>query len=252
MSMVNPDNNYADNDVSDETEVNGNGITLGRTVEERIAYVLEHLRQKYNEDFEYVSKIGGSWGTPERTYLVQPTGQEDKIFGVSIWIRNDAERGKVKDGYYHIAIRDEYNELVETTVHKVFPECKIMISVNLTHCSPDELVTGVSLKDAYNMGLPYVTASDIYIMVKKDDSVDYQLIHDQIVEMLLHTVAKKGVSIYVLPDKLYDMFGNEQKSWVKLSYSGARYIHGADIDFDELRTYRNQFDVVRRIGEGWL
>ena len=219
--------------------------------ENQLTYVLDYLRGRYDEEFEYVSRLGGTWGSAIQEYIVRPAGCEDKAFGVSLWLRNDEKKGEVTDGYYHIAVRDEYIKFVETTVRKVFPECKTLLSMDLTFCPSSELVKGVSLQDAYDMGLPYNPKGDIDIMVKKDDLLDYKLLYDKILETLNLTLEIISVTIYVLPDELYNMFGNEQRNGIKITFSGAMYYYGANINFSELHDHENEFTIFERIGESW-
>lgn len=168
--------------------------------------VLDYLRNKYDEEFEYGYVAGASWGQSFDEWRMKPIGaDEDKFFYVIAKTEKDGTY-VMSDNYYGILIEDEYKEFMTELVKDEFEEFEIFAIGANQKIIADGLVKGVGVLDIpkYANGALNTYNPTVYIAVK--DSSDYD--YDKSLKSLLEKMAGFGlmcsIEIFAVEANQYD------------------------------------------------
>lgn len=94
---------------------------------EKEEIVLEHLNNKYNEEFVPLSISESGWGQGHDVIVLYPKdGNKDDIF--QAWgTKMDDGSYSVSDGYFKRVIHDEYKMILEDIVKEIYKEFKLFV-----------------------------------------------------------------------------------------------------------------------------
>lgn len=168
--------------------------------------VLDYLRNKYDEEFEYGYVVGASWGQSFDEWRMKPLGaDEDKFFYVIANMEKDGTY-VMSDNYYGILIEDEYKEFMAELIKDEFEEFEIFaIGLNQKRIA-DGLVKGVSVLDIpkYAKGALNTYAPTVYIAVKDSSDYDYDKSLKSLLEKMVGFDLECSIEIFAVDANQYD------------------------------------------------
>lgn len=179
------------------------GHPLFLTGKERKAGMLDHMKEKYGEDFVDGEACGGQFGKaysmrkiysasyPEEGVLVRVMGEEEEIF---------------QDNYLAYLLRDEIEECVKRIAGEAFGECKVFYKIPEL-VFPSEFPADMNVDAFLKHPLSMVR---IYIYVKDSTSNNSPLDGQAQIDTFLAALSGKGYIIggvisYPAGEEMYEM-----------------------------------------------
>lgn len=138
--------------------IGANGCMKKRNIPEEM---LEHMRNKYNEEFTLVSTDIQSWMADHRTMLVEPAA----FPGERVQVRRE-KTGEITDGYLALKVNAEVEKEISAAAFEVYGENKVF---NLAQTSANSYYTLPDMSASEFLKIkPGITNASIW--VTKDPS----------------------------------------------------------------------------------
>ena len=174
---------------------------------ERRAAVMEHLKNKYGEEFKEIAvEPAGVLAKYDTFHLYPKAGTRDDKFIASCSSTNAGL--SISDGYFGILIHDEYENVMNEIVGEVCDEYFLMVSTQPDAIWNDRYNKDTKITDLYRKGeyKSYQSALKIHI---KESSLSNQNIKDMLQTIAQAMIDKQlisWVSADIVKDEQYDDF----------------------------------------------
>ncbi|NLD47040.1 MAG: hypothetical protein GX660_07550 [Clostridiaceae bacterium] len=201
------------------------------SAKEKEEMVLEHLKNKYNEEFVPLSISQSGWGQGHDVIVLYPkNGNKEDVF--QAWgTKMDDGSYSVSDGYFKRVIHDEYKLVLNEIVKDIYKDFKLYVDFG-DGIFNDNLNKNTKVEDIYD--IDNSLRADIRILVK-ESSISDNDVTEKLKEIAQRMAEKKlvgtietylvfndkfeGADIemtYKLPTEVKDIFMEGSRKYIRI------------------------------------
>lgn len=131
----------------------GRGILLYQgypVTQENKEMVLEHMKEKYGEEFVGLNAGGPTLDRSYDEYVIYPKrlGKESLVFVHGYY--DEKRHYYLKDSYFGILIHDRYQEYVEKMIKELYPKCYVSFTIDEERVYPNELNKDTAINEIFS------------------------------------------------------------------------------------------------------
>ena len=179
---------------------------------ERRAAVMEHLKDKYGEEFtEIMVNPTSILESGDTFYLYPKKGTKDDEFVARCVMTKEGL--SISDGYFGVLIRDEYEKVMNDIVGEACDEFFLSVSTQLGFSWNDRYNRNTNITDLYRKGEKKGYRSETNIHIKESFLTDKKLIDvlQIITQNMLIQKLKGSITVDIIKTEKYDeLFGKSE------------------------------------------
>lgn len=131
----------------------GRGILLYQgypVIQENKEMVLEHMKEKYGEEFVGLNAGGPTLDRSYDEYVIYPKrlGKESLVFVHGYY--DEKRHYYLKDSYFGILIHDRYQEYVEKMIKELYPKCYVSVKTDQGRVCPERLNRNTEINEIFS------------------------------------------------------------------------------------------------------
>ena len=209
------------------------------TPEEKAEKVLAYLQEKYGEEFVPVSISQSGWGQGHDViYAYSKDGTKENTFPVWGTIMDDGSYA-MRDGYFGILIKDEYEAVMSGIVNGIYQDFKLYTSFGKGIVFPDRLNKDTEIDEIYHEDELFTSDTAIFLKESSAKGIDVSESLKIIAQSMKEKKLVGEVSIYIAYDEQFETISREilsKNTEDYLAEGSGRYIWvNPNLEIDEVK-----------------
>lgn len=173
------------------------------SAKEKEEIVLEHLKNKYNEEFVPLSISQSGWGQGHDVIVLYPkNGNKEDIF--QAWgTKMDDGSYSVSDGYFKRVIHDEYKAVLNEVVKDIYKDFKLYVDFG-DGIFNDNLNKDTKIDEIYNVDKNFSSYTKIIVKESSLAGKDITESLENIAKKMKENKLVGTVKIYLAYNNMFD------------------------------------------------
>ena len=180
------------------------------TLEEKKQMVLAYLENKYGEEFVPEAMYGKDWAQGHDEMYLHPKNGERGKDTFAVWgSMQDDGAYAMRDGYFGVIIRDEYEAVMSDFVKEIYKEFKLRTNFGSGIVFPDRLNKDTKINEIYNKDEHFYSRTSIYVKQSVTEGIDSDKSLERLAEKMAENKLVGRISLYVVFDNKYELVGTD-------------------------------------------
>lgn len=189
------------------------------------ALMLNHLKEKYNEEFEVKSYRNKNWAYGYDAMAAYPKGQKDEIFNVE-GCKDRKGKYIVRDNYFQYIIRDDYEKVMSDIVKEYFTDYKIYMG-KMEGMLDDSLNYGTKVSEIYDKEKLFFGNFILFVRKSEIKNLNIDEVMQKIAEERVNQKLVGEIQLAKTNDDKYPLINRENRtdsinngdSWFDIPYT---------------------------------